>query len=154
MLPLMPAYVLFQMVTLCAVFWAYSRTDVESLYLPFVVLGVSGGIAMGLSLSFLARAFPAPVRYTGLATCYNIPIAVFGGTALLVLSWMASVSAASVPFYPAFFCLASIVSVLLLWPNRQAIRSEEHTSELQSRPHLVCRLLLEKKKLRDAERVR
>src|SRR6266498_4822773 len=27
-----------------------------------------------------------------------------------------------------------------------APRSEEHTSELQSRPHLVCRLLLEKKK--------
>src|SRR6266498_3552295 len=27
-----------------------------------------------------------------------------------------------------------------------SIRSEEHTSELQSRPHLVCRLLLEKKK--------
>src|SRR5690625_6555604 len=27
-----------------------------------------------------------------------------------------------------------------------AIRSEEHTSELQSRGHLVCRLLLEKKK--------
>src|SRR2546429_4683402 len=27
-----------------------------------------------------------------------------------------------------------------------AIRSEEHTSELQSRLHLVCRLLLEKKK--------
>src|SRR3989442_3166896 len=25
-------------------------------------------------------------------------------------------------------------------------RSEDHTSELQSRPHLVCRLLLEKKK--------
>src|SRR5690554_7556126 len=28
-------------------------------------------------------------------------------------------------------------------------RSEEHTSELQSRPHLVCRLLLEKKKTID-----
>src|SRR3989442_8776387 len=28
-------------------------------------------------------------------------------------------------------------------------RSEEHTSELQSRPHLVCRLLLEKKKTRN-----
>src|SRR5690554_7778089 len=28
-----------------------------------------------------------------------------------------------------------------------APRSEEHTSELQSRPHLVCRLLLEKKNL-------
>src|SRR5437870_8272453 len=30
--------------------------------------------------------------------------------------------------------------------RRRARRSEEHTSELQSRGHLVCRLLLEKKK--------
>src|SRR5690625_6655868 len=30
--------------------------------------------------------------------------------------------------------------------NRYLTRSEEHTSELQSRGHLVCRLLLEKKK--------
>src|SRR2546422_6159609 len=30
--------------------------------------------------------------------------------------------------------------------NRASPRSEEHTSELQSRLHLVCRLLLEKKK--------
>src|SRR5690554_7654868 len=30
--------------------------------------------------------------------------------------------------------------------SEEARRSEEHTSELQSRPHLVCRLLLEKKK--------
>src|SRR5690625_6324048 len=31
---------------------------------------------------------------------------------------------------------------------RKAVRSEEHTSELQSRGHLVCRLLLEKTKAR------
>src|SRR5215813_15589961 len=31
-------------------------------------------------------------------------------------------------------------------PGAPVWRSEEHTSELQSRPHLVCRLLLEKKK--------
>src|SRR3989442_3446676 len=31
------------------------------------------------------------------------------------------------------------------------LRSEEHTSELQSRPHLVCRLLLEKKKITIAD---
>src|SRR3712207_6924515 len=36
------------------------------------------------------------------------------------------------------------------WPPAkpsQASRSEEHTSELQSRQYLVCRLLLEKKKI-------
>src|SRR3712207_8507472 len=31
-------------------------------------------------------------------------------------------------------------------PPTDAVRSEEHTSELQSRQYLVCRLLLEKKK--------
>src|SRR2546422_3984732 len=31
-------------------------------------------------------------------------------------------------------------------PSGARVRSEEHTSELQSRLHLVCRLLLEKKK--------
>src|SRR6266498_5577952 len=38
-------------------------------------------------------------------------------------------------------CLAPSVGLSQPWR-----RSEEHTSELQSRPHLVCRLLLEKKK--------
>src|SRR5687768_17652195 len=33
-----------------------------------------------------------------------------------------------------------------VYRRRQRRRSEEHTSELQSRLHLVCRLLLEKKK--------
>src|SRR5437870_10770091 len=33
-----------------------------------------------------------------------------------------------------------------LMARQDAARSEEHTSELQSRGHLVCRLLLEKKK--------
>src|SRR6266511_3742118 len=33
------------------------------------------------------------------------------------------------------------------WCTTSAARSEEHTSELQSRENLVCRLLLEKKKI-------
>src|SRR3712207_7486508 len=37
-------------------------------------------------------------------------------------------------------------SFLLTLPARVLSRSEEHTSELQSRQYLVCRLLLEKKK--------
>src|SRR5260221_9226485 len=32
------------------------------------------------------------------------------------------------------------------WSQNRAVRSEEHTSELQSHSDLVCRLLLEKKK--------
>src|SRR5690349_22538234 len=45
---------------------------------------------------------------------------------------------------------------LLASPDSEAavpdrLRSEEHTSELQSRRDLVCRLLLEKKKMRNEE---
>src|SRR5437899_5007247 len=42
------------------------------------------------------------------------------------------------------FYLAEALEYVNAW--RQSTRSEEHTSELQSLRHLVCRLLLEKKK--------
>src|SRR5690554_7664625 len=45
-----------------------------------------------------------------------------------------------IPCFDLQFCVFRIVFSFQL-----SSRSEEHTSELQSRPHLVCRLLLEKK---------
>src|SRR2546422_3436739 len=45
--------------------------------------------------------------------------------------------------------LIEVPLVLHRRPEPPARRSEEHTSELQSRLHLVCRLLLEKKKHHD-----
>src|SRR5439155_3506534 len=44
-------------------------------------------------------------------------------------------------FHPLHLLLARLEAERL---HRLALRSEEHTSELQSRGHLVCRLLLEK----------
>src|SRR5690625_1029172 len=46
----------------------------------------------------------------------------------------------------ADYGLADLAYELNVTSARLARRSEEHTSELQSRGHLVCRLLLEKKK--------
>src|SRR3712207_8198632 len=50
---------------------------------------------------------------------------------------------------PLFCRLGRVTDRLTDDPDRDAdslVRSEEHTSELQSRQYLVCRLLLEKKK--------
>src|SRR6266851_2347532 len=47
---------------------------------------------------------------------------------------------------PAKFHLAAEQSANILGGRSRTIRSEEHTSELQSHHDLVCRLLLEKKK--------
>src|SRR3712207_1612224 len=38
------------------------------------------------------------------------------------------------------------IGIVMFWAIGFGLRSEEHTSELQSRQYLVCRLLLEKKK--------
>src|SRR2546422_5221309 len=56
-------------------------------------------------------------------------------------------SEAEVPFGGLLELLRPALDALDRIPSPQAeARSEEHTSELQSRLHLVCRLLLEKKK--------
>src|SRR2546422_1601976 len=47
-------------------------------------------------------------------------------------------------------CLIGQTVVENLFGDEDPVRSEEHTSELQSRLHLVCRLLLEKKKQYDS----
>src|SRR2546430_17387858 len=45
-------------------------------------------------------------------------------------------------------CIADDLPHRALHPGGEQMRSEEHTSELQSQSNLVCRLLLEKKKKR------
>src|SRR5258707_8714229 len=45
----------------------------------------------------------------------------------------------------------SLCHVSFGYPTVADVRSEEHTSELQSRQYLVCRLLLEKKKKRNKD---
>src|SRR5688572_32681768 len=52
-------------------------------------------------------------------------------------------------FFGAMFLPPAVMMISFLRPvidKKPSLRSEEHTSELQSQSNLVCRLLLEKKK--------
>src|SRR5688572_30946097 len=49
---------------------------------------------------------------------------------------------------------ADVEGVPLLWSEVAELRSEEHTSELQSQSNLVCRLLLEKKKKKKQRKIK
>src|SRR3712207_7041814 len=55
---------------------------------------------------------------------------------------LAVTGAVSTHLFPLGVALTTMLGVLV---SASIIRSEEHTSELQSRQYLVCRLLLEKK---------
>src|SRR2546427_3322994 len=62
-------------------------------------------------------------------------------------SWRPTMAVTSIRSYP--WTLASVITGV---PSAPKARSEEHTSELQSQSNLVCRLLLEKKKKKTAQR--
>src|SRR5437870_10892930 len=70
----------------------------------------------------------------------------------LFRSWRRSLYAFCKSRYNCTWRTASATWAVRPWMNsrsamvKASARSEEHTSELQSRGHLVCRLLLEKKK--------
>src|SRR3712207_7294297 len=74
--------------------------------------------------------------YTTLFRSTGIP-GVFGQIGKLI-----GVLLVIIQFYPC----PAFVPLGIAPPFRADARSEEHTSELQSRQYLVCRLLLEKKK--------
>src|SRR5437773_7696508 len=72
----------------------------------------------------------------------------------VMFSWLAGMVMknfrTSLPPPTSSFCLPCVSNLgrcsLKGWPAGSPLRSEEHTSELQSHHDLVCRLLLEKKK--------
>src|SRR2546422_7904165 len=77
----------------------------------------------------------------------SLPVDVLMKSAPAIMAtWLARATFTSVAKSP-------VPRITFMWASPQASRkartssrSEEHTSELQSRLHLVCRLLLEKKK--------
>src|SRR5258708_13606613 len=91
------------------------------------VLGYAGQLNLGQSAFYGVGAYASTLLITRLGMPF----------------WLAFATAVT------FACLAGVVLSLFAMRLRGhylAIRSEEHTSELQSPDHLVCRLLLEKKK--------
>src|SRR3989442_8506479 len=70
----------------------------------------------------------------------------FGSAAPADTSWRATPSPQSTTYDTSLTRITCADAELTFRGRGRSTRSEEHTSELQSRPHLVCRLLLEKKK--------
>src|SRR5438270_11462128 len=105
----------------------------------------------------LAWGLLAPLGLFGLGVLLILPLpweeqGVLGVTliaAALLLNWVSR--AATVTMALMAISVFSTLRygywrVMQTWEGITSIRSEEHTSELQSQSNLVCRLLLEKKK--------
>lgn len=120
-IPLLTAFIITQIGTISCLFWLYTQTSAESLLVPGICLGLFAGGAMSLPLCLLVQAFPAQQRYTGIATCYNVPVALFGGSSLLVLTFLAQYGGAAAAAYPAILAVFSVITGLVLWPRRHPV---------------------------------
>src|SRR5207247_9719043 len=105
----------------------YSFLLILSFHLPFILL------------PFFFFTHTAPTHIYTLSLHDALPISL-----ALYLSFFISRKSASTKLYRPPFLIT--LSVFFWYCLVQERRSEEHTSELQSRVDLVCRLLLEKKK--------
>src|SRR3989440_5130616 len=103
------------------------------MFLAQSVVPSSGSTAMS-TLGPVLRPTSSPMNSIGASSRSPSPIT----TVPWIGSLLSSRRIASTAAWSAAFSLPR--------PRRRAARSEEHTSELQSRSDLVCRLLLEKKK--------
>src|SRR5690348_17561847 len=99
-------------------------------------------------LSILDRYFLRELAQTVAATTIVLLAIITGTTFAKVLQQVAGGSFPASVMFPVLG-LRTLDGLTNLLPLA-GFRSEEHTSELQSPVHLVCRLLLEKKKNTDA----
>src|SRR5207249_10803365 len=63
---------------------------------------------------------------------------------LLMITLILGVAVVWPQYFPSSSVSRFVLPLIVFWVTLAVVRSEEHTSELQSRFDLVCRLLLEK----------
>ena len=72
------------------------------LLIPLYVLAGLGAGVVGVVPTVMVRAFPAPVRFSGLSFSYNMAYALFGGLTPLLVTFLIQSS----PFAPAYYVVA------------------------------------------------
>ena len=80
-------------------------------------------------LPLLINYFPTEVRYTGIATCYNIGFALFGGFAPFSATALVGYAKLNPAIYTSTIALASLTTLLFTWPSEPLTTDVEDTNE-------------------------
>lgn len=90
----------------------FGAERLPSVLLPLYVLAGVGAGAAVLAPLIMVRAFPPPIRFTGVSSSYNISYAAFGGLTPLVVSWLAHLNPLSPAHYIAVVTVVGFVAIL------------------------------------------
>ncbi len=91
----------------------YGALRMPSALLPLYILAGIGAGAVTLTPILMVRAFPAPVRFSGVSFSYNIAYAIFGGVTPLFVSWLVHLNRMGPAHYiAAVTCMGLLVTLL------------------------------------------
>ncbi len=87
--------------------------------IAYIVIAIISGLIIGNVTALLATLFPTKVRYTGIALCYNLAFAIFGGlTPMIATYWIDKTHNMLAPAWVAIIiCLFGLIGVFLTKRN-------------------------------------
>ena len=94
-------------ILLCSwpLFIVFQQGDDGMILVGLVIFALLIGMAQGPTPAMMTELFPPEVRLTGIGIGYNVTLALFGGTAPLISTWL--ISATGTTIAPAFYLMAA-----------------------------------------------
>ena len=101
----------------------YFSSDHAPLRNIMLICGLLSALSSGLLPPLLVNCFPTEVRYTGIATCYNLCVTLFGGLAPFMATLLISQlgRAAGPACYLIMVAVLSFGALLLKWPKQKQL---------------------------------
>lgn len=84
--------------------WVQTAPSLTNLVIVYVTLSVCFGGFLGPFTTALGELFPAEIRSSGLAICYNLAVMIFGGFAQFYVTWL--IHATGLPLAPVLYSIA------------------------------------------------
>lgn len=117
-----PFLLVIAVLSAAALFWFFQSAPgatPSSFIWPLITTAILFGLYASSTYATMSELLPTRVRSTGIALAYNVPVAVFGGTAPMIATWLiARTGDITSPWY--FFvstAVASIIALLVLRPS-------------------------------------
>lgn len=99
-----------------AMFWLFKSAPTAtaaSFFAPLMAVAILFGLYASSTYALMSELLPTRIRSTGIAVAYNVPVAVFGGSAPLISTWLIKVTGdITSPWY--FYVATGVVSLIAL----------------------------------------
>ncbi|MFC4624792.1 MFS transporter [Daeguia caeni] len=105
------------------VFYTYAAVSLPVLFTLYAVMGLSVGM-VGAVPYVMVRAFPAPVRFSGLSFSYNLSYAVFGGLTPVIVTSLLAVNPMAHAWYLVFIAVLASGLGLYLMVHSERLEGE------------------------------